>query len=344
MAGNKYYYNGQYYNEADYVALGRSLGWTKDQTYGSMQGQDWAAQQLAAGQTPEQITTSLGTTYSSMSPQQKADYNAYLAQGMSPSAAARCGGTGAGGMPSMPSVGTPKVTPAPPYEKTPEQIAWEEMYSGKLEDWIEAGGYGIPEETQQQMIQRITEGLKAKENEDIRIMRNNMERRGLSNSGFVIANEQKIRAATTTAIANSMTDIQIQSALMKVASYERAIGAMGDFLGYLSAQSQLEYAPKIATWQAQQQANLTAYTAQVQAQLVQYQVQAELYKTQMMIAAEQQNQQAYLDAQWKMQQSELDFNRWKVEREIEYSTAAASATSWGNILGTVSGLGLALAL
>ena len=65
-------------------------------------------------------------------------------------------------MPQAPSVGTPTVTPAPEYTISPEQQAWQEMYSQQLQQWIEAGGYGIPEETQAQMIQRTTDTLKAK--------------------------------------------------------------------------------------------------------------------------------------------------------------------------------------
>ena len=173
-------------------------------------------------------------------------------------------------VPTAPEIPGYEVAPAPEYELSPEQQAWQEMYGQQLQQWIEAGGYGIPEATQAQMIQRTTDTLKAKEAEDIRVMRNNMERRGLTNSGLVFSNEQKIRANTTTAIANSITDIQIQSSLMKMASFEKALGAAGEYLGYLSEQTRLAYQPKMATWSAQQQANLMTYQGQINALMEEY--------------------------------------------------------------------------
>ena len=242
----------------------------------------------------------------------------------------------------MPSIGTPTVTPAPEYKPSPEEAAWMESYKGQLENWVTSGGYGIPEEVQGQMIQRQTDTLKAKETEDIRVMRNDMERRGLTNSGFVFSNEMKIRAATTQAIANSMTDIQIQSSLMKLASFEKAIGAMGEFLGYLSAQSQLAYAPILATWNAQQQANLTAYQAQVQMALTQYQAEAERLRTEMVIAAEAGNLAAARALEERLLQMQLEFDRWSVTTEVEAAAAIAHNNGVGSVLGTISGLGTAL--
>lgn len=247
---------------------------------------------------------------------QQQKYLQMIGAGVSPTEAAKscgfgCGGAGAGGIPAVGNIGVPTVTPAPEYKKSPEQLAWEEMYSGQLEKWIESGGYGIPEETQTQMIQRTTDALKAKEAEDIRVMRNNMERRGLTNSGFVFSNEQKIRANTTMAIANSITDIQIQSALLKMASFERALGAAGEYLGYLSQESQLAYQPKLATWSAQQQANLVAYQAQVQAKLAQYAAQVEMQKMQIAQAYEQQNMR--LAAQLS---SQADYQQFQWEKEL----------------------------
>ena len=245
-------------------------------------------------------------------------------------------------MPQAPSVGTPTVTPAPEYTISPEQQAWQEMYSQQLQQWIEAGGYGIPEETQAQMIQRTTDTLKAKEAEDIRVMRNNMERRGLTNSGLVFSNEQKIRANTTTAIANYISDVQIQSALMKMASFEKALGAAGEYLGYLSQQSQLAYQPKYATWQAQQQANLAAYNAQVQAKLTEYAQQMDVYKMQIAQAYEQQNMQ--LAHYFTMQELEFQANAERdiIKMQIEANERAARQAGKGQVVGTMVGVGLSL--
>jgi len=201
---------------------------------------------------------------------------------------------------SLPSLGSinvpaPAVTPAPEYKPSPEQLAWEQQYGTQLHEWLEAGGYGIPEETQALMAQQTTDVLKAKETEDIRVMRNNMERRGITNSGFIFSNEQKIKANTTMTLAKSITDVKIQSAIMKMASFEKAMGATAQFLGYLSEQSQLKYQPEFATWQAQQQATL-----------YQYQAKMDLYKTQLQQAYTQQNmqlQQAYTQQNMQSQQA-----------------------------------------
>ena len=157
-------------------------------------------------------------------------------------------------LPTMPEVPT-----VPPYEKSPEQIAHEEEYGEDLREWREAGGYGIPEDIQTKMIQKETDILKAREAENIRIMKNNMERREITNSGFVFANEQTIKSNTTVAIANNIRDVQISSALMKMASFEKAMGATAQFIGYLANESLKAYAPKMAQWEKEAQYRLTEY-------------------------------------------------------------------------------------
>jgi len=137
----------------------------------------------------------------------------------------------------------------------------------KLVDWVQAGGYGLPPELQAQMIQQQTDTLKAGETENIRVMRNNMERRGITNSGFIFANEQSIKSNTTKAIAGAIADVQINSELMKMASFEKAMGATAQFLGYLSEQSKMIYSGKMATWEAQTQAGLIQYQAQINADM-----------------------------------------------------------------------------
>ena len=230
------------------------------------------------------------------------------------------GGGAAAGIP------TPTVTPAPPYEISPEQKAWEELYGGKLTDWVEAGGYGIPEETQKLMIQQQTDTLKATEAENLRVMRNNMERRGITNSGFVFAAEQGIHFNTTKALAGAIADVQIKSALMKMASFETAMGQAGQFLGYLSEQSQLKYAPEFATWQAEQLAKLQAWQAKI-----------DIYKMELNQAYQTQNiqLQAQLTSQLAEQQHGYDIEL--AEMELEANQKAAKAQGTGNLLGTIIG-------
>jgi len=231
---------------------------------------------------------------------------------------------GAGAAAGIP---TPTVTPAPPYEISPEQKAWEEEYGGKLTDWVEAGGYGIPEEVQAQMIQLQTDTLKAREQENIRVMKNNMERRGITNSGYIDANMHMITSNTTVALAGAIADVQIKSALMKMASFEKAMGAASQFLGYLSEQSQLAYAPEFATWQAEQLATMQKWQGQM-----------DILKIDLNQAYQTQNirEQARLQGILAEQQHGYDIEL--AEMEIEFQQEAAKAEGAGQLMGSVSGL------
>lgn len=217
-----------------------------------------------------------------------------------------------------------EITPAPPYEISPAQQAFEEMYGGTVTDWVEAGGYGIPEETQALMIQKQTDALKARETENIRVMRNNMERRGITNSGFVFANEQAIRSNTSVAIAGAIADVQINSALMKMASFEKAMGAAAQFLGYLSEQSQLKYAPEFATWQAEQMAKMQAWQAKI-----------DIYKMELNQAYQTQNMQLQAQLTSKLNAEQHQYDLQLAEMEIEATQEMAKAEAQGSISGTI---------
>jgi len=230
------------------------------------------------------------------------------------------------GQSGEPPVTPVEVTPAPAYEISPEQKAWEEVYGGKLTDWVEAGGYGIPEETQKLMIQQQTDTLKANEAEKLRVMRNNMERRGITNSGFIFAAEQTIHSNTTKALAGAIADIQIKSALMKMASFETAMGHASQFLGYLSEQSQLKYAPEFATWQAEQMAKMAAWQEKMDRQKM---ALNQCYQTQNI------KLQAQLQSQLAAQQHQYDIEL--AEMEIEANQQAAKAQGAGNLLGIIIG-------
>jgi len=234
---------------------------------------------------------------------------------------------------TTPTITAPTVTPAPPYEISPAQQAWQEMYGGKVTEWVEAGGYGIPEETQAQMIQAQTDVLKAKETEDIRVMRNNMERRGITNSGFVFSNEQAIRSNTSVTLANSIRDVQISSALMKLASFEKAMGAAGQFLGYLSEQSQLKYQPEFATWQAQQLANMQGWQAQI-----------DIQKMAINQAYQQQNITLTAQLQSQLNQQQNAFEMQLEQMKIDAANKAAKTEGFWNIVGTILGFGLSFLL
>jgi len=157
----------------------------------------------------------------------------------------------------------PSVEDAPAYEVSPEEQAWADMHSGNIQDILEQGGLGLSDEIQQLMMDKNNEALMARESEAIRVMKNTMARRGIDNWGLEFKNIQQIKTATTKGIAANIRDIQIQNAVMKMASFENALGMSAHFLDYLSQQSQLKFAPKMATWQMKQQAKLLQYQANV---------------------------------------------------------------------------------
>ena len=209
-----------------------------------------------------------------------------------------CGGGLGGG-------GRGGIGNAPEWEISPEEQAWQDMLGGEIGDVINQGGIGIPEETQAAMLQGQTDTLKAQEAANIRVMRNNMERRGITNSGFVYSNEQKIRSNTTVALAKSMTDIGIQNQMMKISSYENAIGRAAQFLGYLGEQTQNKYMAQLYAWQGK----LDIWKAQLSA------------NTSMNIA-----------------QMQADLSMELAEMELEAANAQASGNFWGSILGFVGSL------
>jgi len=217
-----------------------------------------------------------------------------------------------------PTIAPTEVAPAPEYVPTEEEAVFAEMYGGTIEDIIKARGEGIPEETINLMIRQQTQALNAREDENLRIMHNDMERRGITNSGLVFWNQQKIKSATTTALANSITDIQIRSALMKMASFENALGHAGQFLGYLQEQSKMIYVGKMATWEAQTQANLIQYQAQISADMDQWKMVNQFNLTEW-----QANTQA-LFAQWDKNTTSM-IEAWKMENQFsiaEWETQA----------------------
>jgi len=231
-------------------------------------------------------------------------------------------------MPNINSINVPAptVTPAPAFEITPEQQAWQDKVGGYISETLEMGGRGIPQETMDLMVGKTTDTLKAKETEDLRVMKNNMERRGITNSGFIFSNEQKIRSGTTMALANSITDLNIQNQLMKVASFETAMGQAAQYLGYLGEMSALKNAPATQTWMAQTQANL-----------YQFQGKLDIYKTQLQAAYQTQNTILQGQISMQLQKDAQVFEKWKTEVELEATKAAAQAEGAGKLAGASIG-------
>ena len=222
----------------------------------------------------------------------------------------------------------PKTTvpDAPAYEKSDQQKEWEEMYGGELVDIIKNKGLGIPKETQALMKQQVYDTLRAKESENIRLLRDNMEQRGITDSGLLFSEESKIRAATTRGLAASVTEISIKSAFMKMASFENALGQASNFLGYLSQESQLAYAPKLETYRQQRQSDI-----------VRMQGNIDIYKQKLQQAYNVNNmytqQQLTSELNEQIHQNNIEI----AEMEIEAANEAAKASSSGNIIGMILG-------
>lgn len=240
------------------------------------------------------------------------DMEWYLANKAAAEAMANSRSSSKSGMPEM-----PELDKAPEYQPSPEEQAWLDSYGGKLEDWVKNEGYGIPEETQQQMIAGSFDALKAREKEALRVMQNDMERRGITNSGLVFSNSQKIRAATTTNLAQSIRDVQIQSSLMKMASFERAMGQAGEFLGYLSTQSQLKYAPEFANWQMEQESKM-----------MEWQGEMDVYKQQLAACAAMKQIALQGKIQADLAAKQHLWNKELVEMEIQ---ANEKVSFWGGL-------------
>ena len=229
------------------------------------------------------------------------------------------GGAGAG-------IPTPTVTPAPAYEISPEMQEAMDLYGDKVTDWVESGGYGLSPEVQAQMIQQQSDTLKAREQENIRVMTNNMERRGITNSGFLQSAENQIHSNTTVALAGAIADVQIKSALLKMESFEKGMGQMGQYLGFLSEQSQLAYVPEFATWKVEQEAKLQNWQAQM-----------DVYKMELNQAYQTHNivLQGQIQGQLNTQQHQFDIEL--AEMEIEANQKAAKAKGAGSLLGIIIG-------
>jgi hypothetical protein len=218
------------------------------------------------------------------------------------------------------------ITDAPAYEQSEAEKAWAEMYGAKEQEILDKGGLGIDPETQALMKQQQFDLIEADKEEKLRNLKNTMETRGITNSFLFIAEESKIKATATRALAESVTNIQIQSALMKVSSFENALGRAANFLGYLSTQSQLAYAPIMATWNMKSQAKIATMQANV-----------EIYKQKLNQCYTVNNMKLAAQIQADYQQQEFENNKILAQMEIDATQEMAKAEASGNIFGTIVG-------
>lgn len=181
------------------------------------------------------------------------------------------------------------------------------------------------------MEQHLFDYLKADEQEQLRLLKNEMERKGLSNSGLYFYKSQQIRANVTTQMARGINEIQIQSSLMKLASFERAMGEAGNYLQYLGHQSELKYQAEFATWTAQQQAKMAAWQENLDRQKMAI---AENWRREGMAFDYQ------LTSQLNAQQHQYDLEL--AQMRIDADEKAAKWGGIGKIFGAVAGFFLSL--
>ena len=219
-----------------------------------------------------------------------------------------------------------KIEDAPAYEQSAEQQAWQTMHSGALSDIIAKQGIGIDAATQQLMKQQTMDLLRADETEKIRQLKSVMETRGITNASLYISEEMKIKSTTTKNLAASITEIKVKSALMKMASFENAMGLSNAFLGYFSRESELAAAPGMVTWAMKAESKMRAIAASV-----------EVYKIKLQQAYTVNNmyEQAELEAQFATQQHKWDMEMAEIEQET--ALALGKSQAQGSVSGSIVG-------
>jgi len=216
----------------------------------------------------------------------------------------------------------PQISPAPPYTPTPEQLAWQQFYESQLKGIIEQKGIGLPEETKNALIQQQIALIRAQEQEALRNLRAQMERRGITNSLYALSQEQKLRAASTLAMSQAVTDVNIKDALQKISSYENALSRAASYLAYLAEESAKKYQPKYNTWVMQQEALLRQYQAELDA-----------YKMQVDAMLRGQLMQQEYALREQLLRLEFDFRKQLAQMELEANSRIAAAQGFGTLLG-----------
>lgn len=311
---NQYYYNGKYYSEPDYIALGQSLGLSKNQIYGSMQGQDWANQQLASGQSPAQITSSLGSLYTSMTPAQQASYNSFLSSGSTGGCGGgSCGGGGGGGaslpsainvgsytLPEFPEYNLQELNPAPLYE-TPESLQnyYDEMGSTLIQRMNE--GLSLTPEQQADLKRSTYEDISKATDKALQIANQSLAARGLAYSGIAAQAESDITKTGQAEQGRAARDINAQLALANLQSRETAVNqllSLSEQLGteaykvyqsqynewvqevnWINQKNYYEYQKAAEIYGAESDKAKTVYLAGVEAKLAAYNAQVQMALT-----------------------------------------------------------------
>jgi len=154
-------------------------------------------------------------------------------------------------IPTIANLEVPQAPTLPPYKPTAELEQLSGQVGGAISGIIAEGGIGMGEETKEQLFLREAEIINASTAQAQRNLEDKMAAQGLSDSGMAFSEGMKLASKSTIAMANVMRDVAIQDSLMKIASYQNALGLGVQFLSYLSEESWRQYQPTLYQWQAQ---------------------------------------------------------------------------------------------
>jgi len=209
----------------------------------------------------------------------------------------------------------PQAPTLPPYKPTAELEKLSSQVGGAISGIIEQGGIGMGEDTKEQIFLREAEIINANTAQANKNLEDKMAAQGLSDSGMAFSESMKLASKNSIAMANVMRDVEIQDALMKVASYQNALGLGVQFLSYLSEESWRQYQPTLYQWQAQ----------------------VEMYKMAISQAYTQGNMALAHQYNMELAQFEADTEIQMAEMQLEAANAQAASQGIGNIFGTVLG-------
>jgi len=219
-------------------------------------------------------------------------------------------------IPTISNLEVPQAPTLPPYKPTAELEALSTQVGGAISGIIAEGGIGMGEETKEQLFLREAEIINASTAQAQRNLEDKMAAQGLSDSGMAFSEGMKLASKSTIAMANVMRDVAIQDSLMKIASYQNALGLGVQFLSYLSEESWRQYQPTILNWQAK----------------------VDMYKLAITDAYNKQNLDLAHRYDMELSQFQASTQIQLTQMEIDAAAKAAKKKNWWDIAGT--GLGL----
>ena len=237
-------------------------------------------------------------------------------EGMTSPTGQKSNHTGATTTNPLANLQVPNVPTLPAYQPSAELEALSNKVGGAISDIIEQGGIGMGEDTKEALFLREAEVINANTAMASKNLEDKMAAQGLSNSGMAFSENMKLASKGTIAMANVMRDVQIQDSLMKVASYQNALGLGVQFLSYLSEESWREYQPTILNWQAK----------------------VDMYKTAITQAYTQSNMALAQKYSMQLAQFEAQTNIQLTQMSIDAAAKAASKQNFWDILGTALGV------